>query len=248
MIVREQQVQVFRDTMQANAETELVEHCRQYAPRLFQAAGESGIREAVRLGIQRAQKYSFPDQPQVRFYIDMMLALGSEFDTDPQFPWAAETLQDRFSKPHIRALVLHRDLSLYLDRVMGPQKEHVTDALDRVVRLPSELPTPELCGAANLRVWLRRLFPQKSDDVTDDQLAQIAATATQQANEFGLPAGDGILGGVMLAFGHGAAHDPLYPWIAGVLSDPKMTGPDARLRRLWSRLRVYAESAGKYLA
>jgi|ERR1039458_1432635 hypothetical protein len=248
MIIREAQFRAFKDALLANAEKELVEHCREFAPRLYQAAEESGIRQAVRLGLQRAQGYRFEDQPQIRFYIDMMLVLGSEFDTDPQFPWARETLQDQFSRPHVRGMVLHRDLSLYLDRVMGPQKEHVMDALDRFAGLPRELPPPEQRNINNLRGWLRRIFPQKSDDVSDDQLAQIGAAATQQANELRLPVGDGILASVMLVFGHGATHDPLYPWISSVLRDPHITSPEGRLQRLWAKLRIYAESARKYLS
>jgi hypothetical protein len=248
MIIRDSQLQAFKDALQAKAATELVEHCREFAPRLFQAAGESGILQVVGLGLQRARAYGFEDRPQFRFYIDMMLVLGSEFDTDPQFPWAREILQDRLSMPHIRGIALHSDISGYLDRVMGPQKEHVRQALDRFMGLPPDLLSPGQRSIGNLRGWLRRLFPQKSEDVSDDQLAEIAAEAVQQSNEFRLPVGDNILAGMMLTFGHGASHDPLYPWISSVLRDPRITSPEGRLQRLWAKLRVYAESARKYLS
>ena len=248
MVIREEQFQVFKEAHRSNVEKALVEHCREYAPRLFGAAGENGIGQAVHVGLQRAQGYSFPDLPQVRFYIDLMLVLGSDFDTDPQFPWATETLKDRFSRPHVRGMILHRDLSLYLDRVMGPGKEHLKDALDRFAGLPSELPSPPRRDISSLRGWVRLLFPQKSDDVSDAHLGQIAEAATQQANEFGLPAGDAILACVMLVFGHGATHDPLYPWISSVLRDPQITSGEGRLQRLWAKLRIYGASAGKHLA
>jgi len=248
MIVRDSQVQAFREALQAKAAIELVEHCREFAPRLFQAAGDSGILQTVRLGLKRAQGYGFEDEPQVRLYIDMMLVLGSDFDTDPQFSWAQEMLQDKFSMPHIRGIALHSDVSQYLDRVMGPQKEHVREALDRFADLPRDLPSPEQRSIDNLRGWLRRLFPEKSEELSNDQLAEIAAKAVQQSNEFQLPVGSNILAGVMLVFGHGACDDPLYPWISRVLRDPQITSPEGRLRRLWAKLHVYAESTREYLS
>jgi len=245
--ISESQFQVLKDGMRANVAGPLVQHCRQNSPRLCDVAGDAGIHKVVDLGIRRAEQYGFRDEPQVRFYIDMMLVLGSEFDTDPQFPWAAATLQDRFSKPQVRGLVLYRDLSLYLDRVMGPQREFVKNALTALVRMRSELPPPEHRTISTVRKWLLQLFPQKSDDVTEEQLAQIAWSAAQRAAEFKIPGGHGFLTGVMLVFGHGATRDPLYPWISNVLNDPRITSEGARLQRLWTKLRTYAESARKYL-
>ena len=248
MVIRDSQYQAMTQAVQAHAEKELFEHCRQYAPRLFQAAGEDGVHQAVVLGLSRARAYGFSDEPQIRLYLDTMLVLGSHFDTDPQFPWAAETLQDKFSKPHVRALVLHRDLCLYIDRVMGPRREYVREALDRVSKLPEELPRLERRNAEHLREWLVLLYPQKSDDLTDEQVARTAATATYVARQFGVAGGDGIIGSVLLVFGHGATYDPLYPWISGVLRDPLITSPEGRLQRLYDRLRVDAWQARKYLA
>ena len=138
----------------------------------------------------------------------MMLALGSEFDTDPQFPWAAETLRDRFSMPHVRALVLHSDLSLYIERVMGPHREYVKAALQRFLDLPPQFLPAQERSIENLRRWMERFFPQKSHDVTDQQLMQISAAATNLAQELNVPSGED-LASVMLVFGHGVHNDPL---------------------------------------
>lgn len=248
MVIREGQLEALTDSVQADAEKELVAHCRQFEPRLFEAAGEPGVHEAVRLGIKRSKGYGFTDEPQVRFYIDTMLVLGSHFDTDPQFPWAAETLQDQFSPPHVRAFVLHGDLTRYLERVMGEENEHARDALDRFLDLPQQLPGPELRTIQHLRQWLARLYPRKSAELSDDQLARISSTATNEAHQFGIPGGDAILGSLMAIYGHGVTHDPLYPWIPSVLRDPLINNPEGRLQRLYERWRAYAGHARKYLA
>lgn len=247
MLIRQTQLQIFSDSLRASAEKALLRHCREYAPRLCEAAGDRGVEHLVRLGMQRAETYSFFDQDHVRFYIDTMLLLGSEFDTDPQFEWAAQILNDRFSKAHVRAVVLHRDLTLYLNRVMGPNNEFARRALASLTGLPPHLPPPDQRRIERLRNWLQELYPEKSNDVSDSQLRKIASEATGQAEKFGLPLGDNVLAGLMLVFGHGVTDDPLYPWISNVLRDLRIVSPEARLERLWAKVRTYAASAGKYL-
>ena len=117
-------------------------------PRNLSIRGRNAIHQTVNLAVRRAQSYSFHDQPRVRFSIDMMLILGSDFDTDPQFPWAAETLKDTFFPPTIRGLALHRDLTLYMERVMGPRRQYAREALCRFALLPDELPPP-VCDQRN---------------------------------------------------------------------------------------------------
>jgi hypothetical protein len=243
MVIRDKQVAVFRDVQQARAEDELAAHCREFAPRVCQVAGDTGVREVVRIGITRARQYGFEDSVRTRFYIEVMLTLGSDFDTDPQFPWAAEILKDDFSRPHVRAMVLHRDIAEYMERVMGNDREHVKAALDRFLQLPPEAPPPEQRNRTDMRTFVRGFFPQKSESLDDPQLAQIVEAADRQTGEFNLPAGRVVIAGVMLVFGHGAARDPLYPWISGVLRDPLIEVPEGRVQRLYARLRTYANSA-----
>ena len=55
--------------------------------------------------------------------------------------------------------------------------------------------------------------------------------------ERGLTAIVGLLFGV----GHGAAKDPLYPWVAATLNDPKVIDPNARAERLFRKAHLYCE-------
>ena len=48
--IRQEQVEAFRDKALQKFEDEMVEHSQRYVSRLFQAAGERGVRQAVRLG------------------------------------------------------------------------------------------------------------------------------------------------------------------------------------------------------
>lgn len=247
MIIREAQFEALQNALTAKVEMEFVEQCYKFSPPLCKAAGDRGVLQTVRNGMERAQSYSFSDKDHIQFYIEMMLVLGSEFDSDPQFPWAAEILQDFSSQSHVRVLALHRDLSLYLDRVVGPENVFLKEALANFLELRTQLSSPEELNIDNVRKLLWRFFPQKYDDMNDDQLSQIEASAMSRAREFELTWGDGLIAGIMFMFGHGATSDNLYPWIANTLAAPPTGAEDTRLQRLWAKLHLYAEHAGKYL-
>ena len=46
---------------------------------------------------------------------------------------------------------------------------------------------------------------------------------------------------LMLAFGHGCAADPLYPWIAKTLKDDSMEAPEAKSVRLERKALIWLE-------
>ena len=44
---------------------------------------------------------------------------------------------------------------------------------------------------------------------------------------------------LMFAFGAGCSDDPLYPWIAATLRDPRIISPELRARRLERKSRTW---------
>ena len=92
LVIRDQQMQAFAQNAKKQFEAETVPHISRFAPRQFEILGEKTIGQIVSLGIERAEKYGFTNRGPVRFYIELMFMFGSDFDTDPQYPWAAELL------------------------------------------------------------------------------------------------------------------------------------------------------------
>jgi hypothetical protein len=45
----------------------------------------------------------------------------------------------------------------------------------------------------------------------------------------------------MFFFGQGAPTDPMYPWIAATLNDPKTQDPQKRVAKLYEQTRTHAE-------
>jgi hypothetical protein len=94
LVIRDQQMQVFAESARRQFEAEMILHLSKFAPSRFETLGEKAVGETVSLGIERAEKHAFTNRGPVRFYIELMLLLGDDFDTDSRYAWAAEALAD----------------------------------------------------------------------------------------------------------------------------------------------------------
>ena len=86
MIIRKGQMETF-DVL--GLERHLLAHLRRFARDHIESIGDDGLRQFVRLGIQRAASFGWKQRGAVEFFLEVMVMLGSEFHTDPQYPWAA---------------------------------------------------------------------------------------------------------------------------------------------------------------
>lgn len=74
----------WEDTMVLHLETFFPERCAEL--------GEKGVRESIDLGIKKSAKYDIYTERDVCKFLNFMFALGFDFDTDPEYPWANEIL------------------------------------------------------------------------------------------------------------------------------------------------------------
>ena len=95
LVIREAQMEAFKEATRRTFEDEMVAHLAEFSPPLFKAIGEEQMRKAVHFGIGRADSHGFTFRGPTRLYLELMLLFGSYFDTDPQYPWAAEILSNR---------------------------------------------------------------------------------------------------------------------------------------------------------
>jgi len=63
-------------------------------PQKHERVGLGALRHLVHRGTEAAERYGLADGFAVAVYVVLMFMLGSGFDTDPQFPWAAAILSD----------------------------------------------------------------------------------------------------------------------------------------------------------
>ena len=92
MIIRKKQIEALEEAAVDNFVSEMAKHCEDFSPQLTKTLKDEQLKDAVRFGIGKAEKYGFTQRGPVRFFIDLMIVFGSGFDTDPQYPWIAEIL------------------------------------------------------------------------------------------------------------------------------------------------------------
>ncbi len=72
----------------------MLAHLREFFPQPCEELSDEGCREAIEHGIERSASYDIVSEADVCRYIDLMFALGRDFDRDPRWPWAKRILTD----------------------------------------------------------------------------------------------------------------------------------------------------------
>ncbi|CDH28498.1 hypothetical protein XBJ2_1860001 [Xenorhabdus bovienii str. Jollieti] len=56
--------------------------------------GKEGLSTALTNAVEKAKNDGFDQRGPVQFYIDMYILFGTEFQTDPQYAWVKELLDN----------------------------------------------------------------------------------------------------------------------------------------------------------
>jgi len=115
LTTRRQQLAVFSQVELREFEDWMLVHLRKFFPAQCAAAGDEGVREMARHGIERAGVYGIKSRRDVCKYIDLMTVFGRDFDTDKRHRWAREILKQR-GKPDAKMESLLRAAKLRLGK------------------------------------------------------------------------------------------------------------------------------------
>jgi len=239
LTIREEQTRQLKHLPLAGFEDEIVEHWHAFSPRLCAVLGDEQLRVAVRHGVERAGTWGLTARGPVRLYLDVAMLLGSLFDTDPQYPWAAQALEahtDAAPESQMRtAERLYEATSAYLETVSGPDDEHANAALQRLSAMGRQpLALTQEGFRDEMLDFTREMYPQKVEYVGDEALFELIDAGSEEALAHEMESADGraLLCALKFAFGHGCSGDPLYPWIGNTLSSEKIVDGEARTKRL----------------
>ena len=245
LVIREEQMEVFEAYTLRNFETELVKHLQKFAPQQSDIIGEPGIRTVVKLGMERADSYYFTNRGPICSYLELMVMFGSDFDTDPQYPWLAEILNDT---EHGDILQMVREERLndkameYFETIYGPGQIEAKEVFQRVAQKRlKDLPTLEDTFALDVLRGLNEINRQKCDYVGEHALYALIQRAEEVAGEYAISsrAGVALLVDLMFVFGHGCFKDNLYPWIAETLNDSTIVDEHIKVQNLHSKMTSY---------
>jgi hypothetical protein len=220
VIIRKEQMEAF-DLL--GLEGHLVDHLHKFARNHIESIGNFSLRHFVRLGIQNAAGVGWTKRGPVEFFLEVMVMLGSEFLTDPQYPWAAASLR-RPMEEMAGADRLHLEVMKYYDAVLGPGLCYEVEAIQRVLASEYGKDHP-LSGMSEPEIFplVEWAFPQKYVFVGPAAIGALVKEAKHVCAQFGVaPTGLALVTVTLFTFGHGCFSDPQYPWIAACM---RMKGP-----------------------
>jgi hypothetical protein len=199
----------------------LLDHLRRFARDHVEAIDRDNLRQFVRLGIRRAASFGWTKRGPVEFFLEVMVMLGSEFHTDPQYPWASSAL-GASTEEMAGADHLHAEVMKYYDAVFGPGLCYEVDAIRRLLASDyvsdRRLSGTDEAGIHQLFEWA---FPQKYAVVGRPAIGTLIGEAQEMCARIGVPETElALVAGTLFCFGHGCFSDPQYPWLVGSTQVP----------------------------
>ena len=245
LVIRNEQIRVFRREAEARFDRRLGAHFRQFFPRQCGFLGEGPLLAGLQAGRRQAEAKGFRAQREIALYISLMFLLGAGFESDPQIPWAAAILEDRTPvDPFARLTRLYEAASDHLDRAAGANNEHLVKALLRLraYDIRSINRSEPARFEEEMLALFGRLYPQKA------AVQGEAASRALIRQGVVLARADGLVGrvgaslylGMMFFLGSGFGRDPLVPWAGEVLCAPGLA-EEEKVRRLHSRCMEFLE-------
>lgn len=229
----------------------LLRHLAGFAPELHALRGDEVFRAVVDQGVARAAGYGFTHRGPLRFFVECMVAYGTEFDTDVQI----RDLQECLVRNHANGQAWHADqafaaIERFQIQTRGRDNVHAIAALRRLGPFLQRLDTLDDAHLEpGLLDLMARIHPEKAEFVGRERLGRLIAQARQEATRCGIAsaAGVGLLGGLMFALGHGIARDPLYPWVGDTLVQAPAQDAVRRIERLRRKTRRYLSATLDHL-
>jgi len=240
MIIRAAQIKVFEDAAFEDFVAELCLHCKEYSPDLINILSDEQLDAAVRKGIDRAKVYGFTNRGPIRFFIEMMIAFGSGFDSDPQYPWAAETLA-KHEETEQMALSekLYEAAIPSFEKVFGEDALHSNNALRAMMnKMKTGLNFKRENFKEEMLRLLKEIYPIKCKEVGDDNLRKLIrdgiARGTERYN-FRNARSMALMILMKFGLGHNFDTDPFHPWISSTLKREFQNSPDELAEELEKR-------------
>ena len=231
MIIRTAQIRVLEQASVDNFVLEICEHCKEFAPGLVEPMSDEELVEAVRHGMERAETYGFDKRGPVRFFIDMMISFGTGFDTDPQYPWAAEILS-RHGEMEQMALSdeLHAKSMDAFNIVFGPDNETSKRSIRQMMdRIEGGIQFKRDNFRQEMLILLKDIHPLKFDLVGEDALSTLIDQAIARGRDrygFKAPRSMALMVMLMFALGHKFDQDRFHPWVSHTLQGEPPENPD----------------------
>ena len=92
LVIRRAQIEPFKEHLREPFVLRMVDHVREHFPADCAGLVPEELREIVRDGIVRAEKYGFESERDATRFLNLMFTFGRLFDRDPSLGWATRLL------------------------------------------------------------------------------------------------------------------------------------------------------------
>jgi hypothetical protein len=227
-------------------EDSMVEHVKEFFPKYYEIHKEPLIRKVILYAVDRAESYRLITERDVCLYVNLVLLLGSNFDTDPQLPWAAAILNDEtITDSDTRIERLHDKAMEYLDLAAGTENEYLGRALLKVREISigdfAQMRTANVGDIAAAQ--LQKIWRRKCQQIGETTLHKFIGDAKESAKGYNIADGRGVVLYTTLMFllGSGFDKDPQFPWAENVLNDKSIPDESTRVDRLYKEAMTFME-------
>jgi len=226
LAIRKEQIEAFEFAALARFESRLLNHVHEYFPKHWRLVGEHGLRQVIRLGIERGGRYGLSTERDIYLYVSLMLYLGCYFDDDVQLPWVRRSLREPESEAPSKRIAETFDKAMaFMDEVFGPDGECYLAALTRIrggVPASLDRSVGGVVSPPDVLALLEWIHPEKYGHVREADLYSLIDRAVQAAAGYGLRTGRGVLvySGLMFTLGEKFDEDPRFRWATSILKKP----------------------------
>lgn len=92
--IRKAQMEALSRAVAGDYEDRMVTHLARFFPEESSALGEGAVRERIRLGVARAAAHGVDGERDVCLFLNLMIALGPDFNRDPALPEVRALFED----------------------------------------------------------------------------------------------------------------------------------------------------------
>ncbi|TDH18496.1 hypothetical protein EXU57_23145 [Segetibacter sp. 3557_3] len=238
LVILNKQMEVFKAHALKNFEEEMVEHIREFFPNHFKAIQEKGIRNTIEYGYLKARKYGLSTKRNVCLYINNMMLLGSNYETDPLYPSIRLILNDETEEhPNYRVDKLCEKVLDITHQIMGRQNVFLIRALLNILSNSDTLLETVMNGRTSGPLYyLNQVFPQKYAAVGEPDLLKMIGIGTRNARRYGITSQPNLLIYFVCMFmlGSGFDRDPKYAWAGKILNDPGSSDQSEKVEALYN--------------
>ena len=244
LTIRKEQVDSLKSIPTTRFQEEMIEHIKEYFPKQYEILGKDKTVNAIQYTLERAKSYKFTTKRNACLYIGLAFMLGSNFDLDPQYPWATNILSD-ISIYHPVKIIDQLDQAAltFLDQTAGINDENFQLSLLRFKNVLAMEYTESSSGRIGTDILnlFETNYPQKYAIVGAENLKLLIVQGIQSANYYKLHGNRGTTLYIILSylFGAGCDTDPLFPWISQILNDDKYQIPEQKTDQLNIKAIIY---------